>query len=705
MKISSQHRLLMSALLLILGIFIAIELALKAPLLDIRFNQDLPSEQFMISATGSNPSAHFADNSVITEIAGVTLRPELRIEEPDQLPTWAQYNAFMSDMSKIYQASLSGSVVAIINDQAVTLPVRERTLLDLPGLFWLQVIIAGLAFLIASGVYAFKTSSIGAQQFFFAGLGLGLFALSASIYSTREFIFNGNWILILSNSNQLGATFFTAALVALLSQYPHKISKNFNLTPWIYLLGLIIWLGFSLQLYSETSWVYLLTTMLFSTTFILAYQQWQRTRETPVERASLKWYLLSIYMGTGLFAIFILIPVSLGIAPPASQGMMFLVFLLMFIGIAFGIIRYRLFELDRWWLSAWSWFLGGVSLIALDALLISAIGLNTETALALSLALIGWIYFPLRQWLMTKLFKSAEKQNKHLNRLIQKLFSAQTAQELNQLWQSTLAETWHTLSFEEAAGQQSHSKITGEGQRLKVPHLSEQKHLIFSYPNQGSRLFNREDLETAALFYQIGQQALSGLGVRQQAIEEKNRIFGDLHDDVGAKLLSLLYKTEDAELNQITRSALKDLREIVSQPDASAVELNKSLGQWQQEMQLRLKDGQIKLHWTQASLGQKKVSTLTLNHIMRILREATNNILKHAHADTVWVDIQLSADNTIVIEITDNGQSADPTTWILGRGTRNIRHRSKLLNGLATWQKVEPQGCQLSLRLPLKTNP
>ena len=704
MKLSSQHRLFLSLLLLLAGIIGATKIALNAPMLDIRISQG-PNDTLLVSPTSPHTAALFAADSTIESLGSIPLNPQLLIEEPDQLPSWSEYNAVMHNMTQLAAESNAASLTAQIDGKAIILPVRERTLLDLPGLFWLQVSIAGLAFLIAAGVYSFRPKNAGAKHFFFAGLFIGISALSASVYSSREIILDGDTFLFLSRANQLGAVFFTAALVALLSQYPKPLFKGFRFTLLFYLLGLLGWLGFASQLYPDPSSVYAVVLLLFSISFVLAYKQWQKTRHSPVERASLKWYLLSIYIGTGLFAIFILIPVALGITPPASQGVMFLVFLAMFIGIALGIIRYRLFDLDRWWFNAWSWFLGGVFIIALDALLIMAIGLSTETALALSLALVGWIYFPLRQWLMAKLFKSAEKQNDHINRLIEKLFSAQTAQELSLFWQSTLAETWYTLSFEESIGKRHHSQIKGEGQILEVPHLSEDRYLIFSYPNQGSRLFNQEDLATAELFYQIGQQALAGLSVRQQAIEEKNRIFSDLHDDVGAKLLSILYKTEDPDLNEITRSALQDLREIVSQPDASRANLNEQVSRWQQEMRLRLKDAQIKLHWTQTQLPHQMVSTLTLNHIMRILREATNNIIKHAHASEVKVSLELAPDLRLNIQITDNGLSQDPQHWVLGRGTRNIRHRSQLLGGEATWQKAHPQGCQVNLILPFQPKP
>ncbi|CAN8142527.1 Histidine kinase domain-containing protein [uncultured Thiomicrorhabdus sp.] len=698
MKISSQHRLLFASIILLLGVLTAIEMALKAPMLDIHISYESNSQQYLISPTSPSTQNLFSNNSKIESLGGIKIRHERLVEEPDQLNSWTDYNQFMVDMEQLYQASMKGQISAVINGESIELPVRERRLVDLPWLFWLQAVIASLAFLIAAGVYAFKVNNVGAQQFFFAGFALGVSALSAAVYSSREFLLDGNLILILSISNQFGAVFFTVALVALLGHYPQKLFKRFNLTPWVVLAGSLNWLFFSMQIYPDPSWVYSGTLILFAISFVLAFQQWQRTHNLPIERASLKWYLLSIYLGTGLFAAFILIPVSLGVDPTASQGMMFLVFLFMFVGIAFGIIRYRLFDLDRWWFNAWTWFLGGLLLILFDAFLISAIGMNSENALMLSLALIGWLYFPIRQLFMGKLFKKENKQNEQINHLIQKLFSAQNANELDQIWQENLQETWGALDLEEVKGKIKAIQMKGSGQVLKVPHLFNETHLLFSYPSKGSRLFNKQDVHLASLFSQIGQQALIGLSAREQAIEEKNRIFSDLHDDVGAKLLSMLYKTEDSSLQQITRAALQDLRDIVSQPNTTHACLVESLYHWKEEMQIRLSEKQILLHWSQSTMPSKKFSSLTLNHIMRILREATNNILKHAKATEVWINIEHSQD-MLNIEILDNGKTTDPNDWNLGRGTRNMRHRCQLLGGQVKWKKTK--GCQVNISIPL----
>ena len=83
--------------------------------------------------------------------------------------------------------------------------------------------------------------------------------------------------------------------------------------------------------------------------FALAGVHWFVTRRDPVARAALKWFLLSWILGTGLFGIGILLPQLFGLDTSRFQGYAFLLFILVYAGLAFGILRYRLFELGDWW--------------------------------------------------------------------------------------------------------------------------------------------------------------------------------------------------------------------------------------------------------------------------------------------------------------------------------------------------------------------
>lgn len=124
---------------------------------------------------------------------------------------------------------------------------------------------------------------------------------------------------------------------------------------------------------------------------------WRSTRRRPSSRAALKWLLYAWFSGILLFLGLRLIPVALGFGSLIPQASAWLALLLIYVGVALGLTRYRLFNLDRWVLKAWFWIFGGLAMIGLDLLLGALLDLSSALSIAISPAIIGWFYFPIRQ--------------------------------------------------------------------------------------------------------------------------------------------------------------------------------------------------------------------------------------------------------------------------------------------------------------------
>src|SRR5690606_32773735 len=71
-------------------------------------------------------------------------------------------------------------------------------------------------------------------------------------------------------------------------------------------------------------------------------------RRRPLDRAALAWLGLAVVVGAGLFVATTIVPAMLGLEAVLAQQQAFLFFLLTLAGIALGVARYRLFELDEW---------------------------------------------------------------------------------------------------------------------------------------------------------------------------------------------------------------------------------------------------------------------------------------------------------------------------------------------------------------------
>ncbi len=87
--------------------------------------------------------------------------------------------------------------------------------------------------------------------------------------------------------------------------------------------------------------------------------------------------------------------------------------------------------------------------------------------------------------------------------------------------------------------------------------------------------------------------------------------------------------------------------------------------------------------------------------LFRIFQEATNNILKHANATWVSVNLRPEGGDT-VLRIVDNGRGfdIDKGTAKGGAGLHNIRQRARLLGGTCKIHSVAGTGTSITITIP-----
>lgn len=195
-------------------------------------------------------------------------------------------------------------------------------------------------------------------------------------------------------------------------------------------------------------------------------------------------------------------------------------------------------------------------------------------------------------------------------------------------------------------------------------------------------------------------QHLQVLRSEQAVTEERERIYRDLHDDIGAKLLQMVYRAGSAGEAELARSALQDLRDVVSQPRASQLSLDDQLADWRAEADERLSAAGLRLRWEQP----EGLSTASLQphaiHIGRILREAVSNAIKHAQAAEVQVKFACD-DRHFRLAIADDGRGLGPDFAASGSGIGNIRLRTRRIGGTVEWRAAPGGGCSMELSVPL----
>ncbi|MGK0470925.1 MAG: signal transduction histidine kinase [Candidatus Azotimanducaceae bacterium] len=198
--------------------------------------------------------------------------------------------------------------------------------------------------------------------------------------------------------------------------------------------------------------------------------------------------------------------------------------------------------------------------------------------------------------------------------------------------------------------------------------------------------------------YQVMEQVL----IKQSANEERERIYRDLHDDVGSKLLSLYYRLEDESNSTLAKSALEDLRDIVSRKSLENCSLSSAVQQWQVEAFGRARDAGVNLNWQfDAEENDPILEESQQAQLRRMLREVLSNaILHNPKIRNIGVHIRIRHGG-LEINIENDGVSQPPDTWQPGRGISNLRLRARELEGEFSITDLGEGRVQLAWSVPI----
>ena len=192
--------------------------------------------------------------------------------------------------------------------------------------------------------------------------------------------------------------------------------------------------------------------------------------------------------------------------------------------------------------------------------------------------------------------------------------------------------------------------------------------------------------------------------VEQGRREERLRLAQDLHDDIGARLLTLMYKAQSPEIEEYVRHTLKDLKTLTRGLAASSHRLSHAAAEWKADLTQRLAAADVVLGWSFNAEHDVLLSVVQWSALTRILRELVSNAIAHAQASRVEVSIQLDG-MRLDLAVTDDGNGRDPRSWSHGLGLGGVRKRVKQLGGDVEWREAEPCGIDCRVHVPLRSPP
>jgi signal transduction histidine kinase len=230
-------------------------------------------------------------------------------------------------------------------------------------------------------------------------------------------------------------------------------------------------------------------------------------------------------------------------------------------------------------------------------------------------------------------------------------------------------------------------------------------------PLRGDRLFNGSDLKRAKEIHtlvQLGLEAASA--AKKGALEERQRIAADLHDDLGAKLLTIAQTAQKPEqggrVAELARQALEDMRLAVRGLSATPVPATDLQADWRAELLARLDAAGVEAHWdADEPDAALQVSAVAQVQLTRVLRETLSNVIRHSQARQCSIQLRWS-ETTLTLRIQDDGIGL-PESQALpaqrhGLGLNNIERRIHKLGGSAVWSASRGTGLSLQAEVPIR---
>jgi two-component system, NarL family, sensor histidine kinase UhpB len=197
---------------------------------------------------------------------------------------------------------------------------------------------------------------------------------------------------------------------------------------------------------------------------------------------------------------------------------------------------------------------------------------------------------------------------------------------------------------------------------------------------------------------------MSELRVEQVTERERKRIAADLHDDLGAKLLTIVHTSESERISTLAREALEEMRLSVRGLTGKPVRLEDALGDWRAEVVSRLNQAGIEGAWSMPIEDlPHTLSARAFVQTTRILREAVSNIIKHSGASQCSVSCGV-AEGDFQLVIQDNGEGISLEVdgrLDRGHGMSSMKHRAKQLQGQCLVESGPGYGTVIRLTLPL----
>jgi two-component system sensor histidine kinase DevS len=603
-------------------------------------------------------------------------------------------------------------------ERSTPLPPGQRGVGGLSMDVWLLLVQACAVALVGVWMAVLRPNDWGARLFMLSCLGIALAAFSGALADARELTANALLLRVALTLNIIGSVAAPAALLGLFILQPRRIARPktaLSLVALAALWGLAIGAGL------VSMRVYYASLMAMSGVFVVVLTaQWFLSKGDPAGRAIIRWIGLTALFSTSALTIAMVAKQALGGSSLGGDGLSILPIFIVYGAIAFGVGRYRVFDLDRWAFRVAVGALATAALLLVDASLIFGLRMEARAALGIAILLIGYLYFPARIWIWRWVAGRPPVSDTELFQLASDVAFIPTALGRRSGWRALLQRLFDPLEIAPADGVVAAVDLAADGAALNIPAAADEGPLVLRYRHQGRHLFDRQQAALAGELVRFMHQAERTRDeYARGASEERGRIARDLHDDVSGRLLTGLRRSDVASIRDEVRGALADIRTILRGLSGELLPVSQMVANMRHETFERLDAAGVALDWPVelAPASDPILDYAYYRNITSAHREVVTNILRHSGAKAVSVCCAIDA-GVLRIVVADDGigmgvADGDGAFAALvrkldggegGRGIGNIQRRLTEVGGQAILEPANP-GLRVQLTVAVTPQP
>ncbi|HGY55272.1 MAG TPA: hypothetical protein ENK44_06215 [Caldithrix abyssi] len=221
---------------------------------------------------------------------------------------------------------------------------------------------------------------------------------------------------------------------------------------------------------------------------------------------------------------------------------------------------------------------------------------------------------------------------------------------------------------------------------------------------------NRRVMEHRAVVAELQAETFEA---RKHAEQEqmRGRIAGDLHDDIGSNLSSIVLLSETLEhrlkptgkekqrlkqIRQIAMATAESMRDIVWFVNPLNDDMDKLLAKMRETANTMLSQVKLRVDIERSKDSGWQGDLNFRRNLFLLFKEALQNIVRHSRATEVVISIRQNK-QMFRLEIQDNGIGFEAKTQYAGNGLKNFKHRAKEMK--AEYVLTTQQGAGTSVLL------